>query len=213
MTRRLFAALAVVTAVLPLTAAATPPTNPWDPKHVLIMGSSTTGCAGPDTPAECYVSLLEASRELDTFTVVAKAGSYVAYGTPAQNWTTTVIPTGNDVVIVQLGVNDWYVPVDPTVYGAQVDELLDRVMAANPNALLLWVRTWMPVPTGTVVNRESMWVRHGYTTADQVLAHGGVFLDMQGTPDPYRSTDPADGGWHYNGGGHQAIAARLLTYL
>lgn len=214
MTRRLFAALAVVAAVLPLTAAAQPPTNPWDPKHVLIMGSSTTGCAGPVDSngqpdiSQCYVTLLQNSRPLDTFNVVPKAGSCIAYG--AVNWLNTTIPGGNDIVIVQLGINDWYVPIAPATYSTQVDGLLDRVRAANPDALLLWVRTWRPVPTGNADVRNTMWVDHGYVTADVVEAHDGIFLDMPGSPAPYAADAT---GWHYNGGGHAAIAARLLTYL
>lgn len=214
MMRRILAAVAAVAAVLALTGAAQPPSNfpsnPWEPKNVLILGSSTTACVGPLDPADCYVTLLQGSRENDTFTVIARGGTYVAYGTPAQNWTETPIPAGNDIVVVQLGINDSYVPVDPTLYGAQVDELLARVMAANPAAELLWVRTWMPTPTGNPDVRRSMWVQHGYVTADAVLQHGGVFLDMPGTPGPYAADST---GWHYNGGGHQVIAARLLAYL
>jgi lysophospholipase L1-like esterase len=217
--RRIVAALAVVAAALTLTAAvagAQPPSNPWDPKRVLIMGSSTTGCVGPvdsagqPDPSQCYVNLVKASRQNDTVTVLAKGGSYVAYGPAAQNWTTTTIPGGNDIVIIQLGVNDWYVPVAPATYRTQLDSLLDRVVAANPAAEIHWIRTWMPTPTGNADTRRSMWVQHGYVTADAVEAVGGQFHDMAGTPGPFAADAT---GWHYNGGAHQRMARVVLDFM
>lgn len=183
--------------------------NPYQSgMNVLIMGSSTTGCAGSLTPPDkpdCYVNLVKAERSQHSFQVMANAGSYVAYGTdPAHNWTETEIPTGKDVVIVQLGVNDWYVPVAPATYRAQLDDFLGRIRIANMTARIYWLMTWMPnVRTDS---RMSMWLQHQWVTADALKAVGGEYYPMPGDPAQYASTVPADNGWHYNIAGHRALA-------
>lgn len=187
-------------------------------QRILIMGSSTTGCAGPSTPAKCYVNLVRAARPLDTVTVLAKGGSYIGYGTPAQNWTQTPIPAGNDQVVIQLGINDWYVPVPPATLRQQIDQLVIRVKAANPGARIGWLRTWMPVPAGNADVRQSMWALHGQYTADAMFyaRQGGAdaaFLDMGTSPGPRRSTAAGDNGWHYNDRGHAEIAGVVLNWL
>ena len=209
-------AVVIVTA-LALIAPSTAPSTASSIAHaqptgrdILLMGSSTTGCTGPSTPSACFVNKVKAARAADRFTVLARGGTYVAYGTPSQNWTTTAIPGGHDIVVVQLGINDWYVPVTPLTFGAQVAELLQRVRSANPDAEIHWVRTWMPAPTGNADIRRSMWVRHGFSTADAVETVGGTFHDMSGTPTRF-AVDST--GWHYNNLGHQRLADLLLSFM
>jgi hypothetical protein len=184
-------------------------------EKILVIGSSTTACAGQlSSPARCYVHLVEAAHRRDAFTVLGRGGTYIAYGAdPARNWTTTAIPRGHDRVIIQLGVNDWYVPVAPTRLRHDIDRLVARVKAANPGARIAWVRTWMPVPTGDVGVRARMWTRHGTVTAAAMRAADGTFLDMRTRPGPRRSTVPDDNGWHYNDRGHAEIAATLNAWL
>jgi lysophospholipase L1-like esterase len=222
--RRLLTSIGFATAGGAATAFTSPSDTPEptpEPRRILIMGSSTTAGVGPVTatgapdPARSYVNLTRTARPEDTFTVLGRGGTYVAYGTnPATNWTQTTIPAGHDTVIIQLGINDWYVPVDPTVYRAQLDELLGRVATANPaartNGAIHWIRTWMPTPTGNADIRRSMWVRHGYTTADAIEHIDGHFHDMPGTPTPYAADTT---GWHYNATGHQKLADTVLTLL
>jgi hypothetical protein len=204
--------------VTPPTAPTTVPVNvaPCDGnpapegKNVLFLGSSTTGCTGPSDLDHCYVKLVEKERTADHFTVVGRGGTYVAYGTPSQNWTQTTIPSGMDTVIIQLGINDWYVPVAPSTFRSQLDEFLGRVRTANPDADIHWIRTWMPTPTGDADTRRSMWVQHGYVTADAVEAVHGFFHDMPGTPAP-RDIDST--GWHYNDQAHAELADVVLSFL
>lgn len=223
---RIVRTIAVALAALLATAALTGAANSAPGQavaqvgqRVLIMGSSTTGCAGPSSLANCYVTKVKAAHPLDTFTVLARGGTYIGYGTPAQNWTTTPIPTGHQVVIIQLGINDWYVPVAPATLRQQIDTLIVRVKAANPGASIVWLRTWMPVPTGNVDVRQSMWTQHGWYTADAMFhAHEvdgtpTAFIDMDTSPGPRRSTLPGDNGWHYNDRGHAEIADALLAWL
>lgn len=184
------------------------------PERILVMGSSTTGCAGQITAPQCYVNLLRTHTPVGTeFTVLGRGGTYVGYGTPAQNWTQTPIPSGHDRVVIQLGINDWYVPVGPAIYRTQLNSLLARVKAANPGAEIAWLRAWMPTPTGNVTSRNSMWALHGQTTADAMLFDRGVFLDMGTSAGLRRSTAAGDGGWHYNARGHAELADRVLDWI
>jgi lysophospholipase L1-like esterase len=184
-------------------------------RTVLIIGSSTTACAGQlSSAARCYVRLVEAAHRHGEVTVLGRGGTYIGYGTdPARNWTTTPIPRGYARVIIQLGINDWFVPVQPAELRHDIDRLVGRVEAANPGARIAWVRTWMPLPTGDVGVRQRMWARHGLVTAAAMRAAGGTFLDMGTRPGPRRSTIPGDDGWHYNDRGHAEIAAALNAWL
>lgn len=216
---RIAAAVAVLLAALTVTSAPVAPASAQVGQRILIMGSSTTGCAGPSTPAKCYVNLVKAAHPLDSFTVLARGGTYIGYGTPTQNWTQTPIPPGHDRVIIQLGINDWYVPVAPATLRQQIDRLIIRVKAANPGASIAWLRTWMPVPTGSADVRQSMWAQHGWVTADAMFyAHAvdgtaTAFLDMGTSPGPRRSTAPGDNGWHSNDRGHAEIADVVSDWL
>lgn len=195
------------TSVVPVTVSPCQPGAPAG-RDVLIMGSSTTACTGPSSVDACYVTKVKNARPADRFTVIGRGGTYVGYGTAGQNWTTTPIPTGQEIVVIQLGINDWYVPVDPAQYRAQLDTLIGRIRSANPDADLYWVRAWMPnYPTDT---RLSMWTRHAWVTADALAAVNGTFLDMPGDPAPYRADTT---GWHYNDAGHQALADKVLDLL
>jgi lysophospholipase L1-like esterase len=185
-------------------------------ERILIMGSSTTACSGQLTSAtRCYVHLVEAAQPGARFTVLGRGGTYIAHGTdPARNWTRTRIPAGHDRVIVQLGINDWYVPVPPAQLRRDLDRLITRVRAANPGARIAWVRTWMPVPTGDAAARRRMWALHGRTTATALRhAAGATFIDMRTSPGPRRSTNPGDAGWHYNDRGHAELAAAVNDWL
>lgn len=197
------------------TMYAVTPFPPDGPLRILLLGSSTTGCTGPTNPdTECYVNIVKATRANDVVTSLGRGGTYVGYGTPAQNWTSTEIPAGNDIVFIQLGINDWYVPVDTITYRAQLDASLHRVAVANPVAWsagqIHWIRTWMPVPTGNAANRKAVWYDHGVATAEAVQAVNGQFHDMAGDP-AYRAADAT--GWHYNSGGHQELARLVLDQI
>lgn len=220
--RKLVIAAAALLVVVCTTSATT--AQPL-PEKILIMGSSTTACAGDlTTPAHCYVNLVKAAHPDDTIDVLGRGGTYIGYGTTAQNWTTTTIPPGNQRVIIQLGINDWYVPVPPATLRQQIDKLVIRVKAANPGATIAWVRTWMPTPGDTSDARKAMWALHGQYTADAMLyarsatAVGGAspvadFLDMGTSPGPRRSSNTGDNGWHYNDLGHAEIAAAVNRWI
>lgn len=212
-------ALAAITALAFALAPAAPSISqpaPAPSARLLVMGSSTTACTGPSSTAACYVNLIAAARPGMAMTVLARAGTYVAYGPPATNWTQTVIPGGHAVVVIQLGINDWYVPVQPAEYRAQLDELLGRVKAANPGAKLIWLGAWMPTYAPSVPDpRPKMWQDHGEATAAAMRAAGGVFLDLH--PDgtrrgaaPYQANET---GWHYNDLGHRKLADAVLAVL
>lgn len=194
------------------------------PERVLILGSSTTACAGqlpgPVPSPDCYVSLVRAANPQDEVTAVGRGGTYIAFYDPKdkrpaaqQNWATYPIPTGYDRVIVQLGINDWYVPVAPATLRQHIDKLMARVRAANPNARIAWLRAWMPTPTGDANARQSMWMLHGQYTADAMAFAHADLLDMGTTPYVRRSTVANDGGWHYNVRGHAELAQTVNDWL
>lgn len=207
--RLLFAFVAAVLLLIPGSATAVP--SAFTPR-VLIMGTSTTACVGPTDAASCYVNRVRAARPGWAVTVIGRGGTYTGWGPVAQNWTTQAIPTGHSVVVLQHGTNDWYVPVPPVEQRAHVADLMARTRAANPHALLVWVRTWMPdVSAADRVARTDMWHQHGAVTRSAVERHGGWWLDLDPTGTggtPYRAD-----AFHYDNAGHAVIAQRLLPYL
>jgi hypothetical protein len=193
-------------------------------ENVLIMGSSTTACAGQlSDPAFCFVKIVENAHPLDHVDVLGRGGTYIGYGTAAENWTTTPIPSGHDRVVIQLGINDWYVPVAPATLRQQIDRLIIRVKTANPGAKIAWVRTWMPSAGDTSDARKAMWTLQGQYTADAMnyartacnpnCTPTATFIDMGTSPGPRRSTASGDGGWHYNDLGHKEIGAAVNDWL
>lgn len=183
-------------------------------RKILIMGSSTTGCAGPATPAECYVNLVKAAKPRNTYTVLGRGGTHIGWGDPAGNWTQTPIPGGHQVVVIQLGVNDWYTPVQPADLRVHVAELLGRVRAANPGAVIVWLRTWMPgVSEQDFTVRQAMWRAQGVVTRESVRAVGGKWIEVDPYGDeggPYRADAS---GWHYSGVGHAKLAELVLAAI
>lgn len=208
--RNIFAAL--IALVLLLTTASSAAAAA--PLKILIMGSSTTGCAGVSTPAACYVERVRAARPDITVTSLGRGGTYVGYGTADKNWTGTPIPTGNNIVVIQLGINDWFVPVAPAVMRSDVVTLIDRVRKANPGAAIVWLRTWMPQTAPEDFDeRQEMWARHGVRTRSAVLSFGGRWIDADPFGDaggPYRADST---GWHYNDAGHIVLADLVLGAL
>jgi hypothetical protein len=214
--RRMGTYLRAVIVVLTFLGGLQPGEAAGEPRErILIMGSSTTACSGQLTSAaRCYVRLVEGAHPRTEFTVLGRGGTYIAYGPdPAKNWTRTPIPAGHDRVIIQLGINDWYVPVRPAQLRRDIDRLVIRVKAANPGARIAWVRTWMPGPTGDPAVRRRMWAMHGRTTAAAMRHAGATFIDMRTSPGPRRSTAAGDNGWHYNDRGHAELAAAVNAWL
>jgi lysophospholipase L1-like esterase len=203
------------------------------PQKVLIIGSSTTGCAGPTDAAHCYVNLYKAARPTDTVTVEGRGGTYVSYGTPDQNWTTPAVGSpdytgvdrvfgkpgysGNDRVYIQLGINDWYVPVLGTTYRANVRDLVVRARAANPVAKIYWIRTWMPAVSDADLSVRTGHWNDGATQIKAALTSvSGTFLDLDPTGQGAVTgctnlrADPTSG-WHYNDVGHVLIKDKILS--
>lgn len=183
-------------------------------QRVLILGTSTTACSGPTDPALCYTERLRAARSAVPMTVIGRAGTYTGWGPMEQNWSQQVIPSGFSVVVLQHGTNDWYVPVPTAEEQADVTSLLQRTHAANPYALLVWVRTWMPaVSAANWTARKAVWDAHGAVQRDAVQSFGGVWLDLDPTGTGGVGYRADETGWHYNNAGHGVIAARILPYL
>lgn len=114
-----------------------------------------------------------------------------------------------DIVIVQLGINDWYVPVVDSTYDIQLHSLFRQIRVTNPIAQIFWVRAWMPNSTDAA--RIDQWNSHGLITAEAVADYDGVFIDMT---QPNRAMYWIDDtGFHYNDEAHKLMAYELLQYL
>lgn len=186
-------------------------------RSILMLGSSTTGCSGPSTLANCYVNLVKAARPDDTFTVIARGGTTLALGAPNVNWTQTPIPGGNDIVVIQLGVNDWANGLAYATFRTHVEEFLGRVRTANPTAKIYWLMPWIPQHwPGSPDTWWLLWQNHGVVLVNALRAVDGEMIDMgpSGTrreAAPFASGDGT--GMHYNDAGHRKMADALLAKL
>lgn len=120
--------------------------------------------------------------------------------------------TQQDVGIVQLGVNDWYVPVDTSTFKTQVISLLTNIRAQSPAIQLFWLRTWMPNSVDAA--RIAQWNEYEIALREAVAMPGPnpcIFLDMRETNRSLYWMDPT--GFHYNDFGHRLLAKKVLEYL
>lgn len=120
--------------------------------------------------------------------------------------------TQQDIAIVQLGVNDWYVPVATDTFKTQVQTMLTRLRVQSPNIQLFWLRTWMP--NSDDESRIQTWNDYEVALADVVTQPGPWpcrFLDMRETNRSLYWYDPT--GFHYNDLGHQLLAKKVLENL
>lgn len=117
-----------------------------------------------------------------------------------------------DIAFVQLGINDWYVPVATATFKSQVQTLLSRLRVQSPAIQLFWLRTWMP--NSEDVSRILKWDEYEVALADVVKQPGPwpcKFLDMRETNRSLYWFDPT--GFHYNDFGHSLLAKKVLENL
>src|SRR6188768_2539421 len=72
-------------------------------KKVLFLGTSTTVGIGAWPTTSRYVDLVKAARPTNTYTEISRSGVPLVHSDPTLSWEQVVIPTGNDIVIMQLG--------------------------------------------------------------------------------------------------------------
>lgn len=186
------------------------------PKKILMLGASTTACVGTPSPDKCYTNIMKAARPDDQLTVLARPGNTLASTTPEGNWLNVEIPGGHDVVFMQLGLNDWRHNIDHATFRSHADQFLARVRAANPNAKLYWLSTWIPQywpPTPDTWGK--LWQDYGVqiVTALRVV-NGEELIDMgpSGTRRESVSYINPDG-VHPNVRGHRRMADELLARI
>lgn len=118
------------------------------------------------------------------------------------------LPTGQQLVIVELGTND-VTRTEHQVFRRDYEQLIDRLRAASPDADLLCVGPWRP--------REAA-RRFEVIIKDLCEGRGGVFRsisdlaenpDLKGPEGEMTDFGPSDS-FHPNDLGHRAIADRLL---
>lgn len=118
--------------------------------------------------------------------------------------------TPKDIVVVQLGINDWYVPVSDSTFDTQIHTLFKQIRVTSPMAEIYWLRAWMPNSDDPA--RIAQWQSHGEITEAAVeVDYGGHFIDMT---QPNRALYWIDDtGWHYNDAGHDLMAYELLRWF
>lgn len=120
--------------------------------------------------------------------------------------------TPQNIGIVQLGINDWYVPVVSATFKSQVITMLTELRSQSPNMQIFWLRTWMP--NSESASRIDQWNQYEDVLNEVVQFPGvvpAIFLDMRETNRSLYWLD--DTGFHYNDLGHQLLAKKLLEYL
>ena len=118
------------------------------------------------------------------------------------------VPRNQDLVVVELGTND-VTRVNHQTFRQNYHELLERVRAASPDAVVLCVGPWRPADTGKryeVIIKDLCEAQYGVFRSISDIAENP---DMRGPADvvtPYGVSDD----FHPNDRGHRAIADRLL---
>lgn len=216
--KKIIAALAVLLMIGGSAAAVAQPT----PRKILIMGTSTTEGMGATPASSSYVNQVKAARPADTFTVIARGGTMLEHPDPAKSWIDTVIPAGNDIVIVQFGFNEWNVGVPTATWQQQATDFLARVRAANPAARILWLSTWISQYTASTPDlRAALWQEHGVATEAALRTVNGTHVDLnpsgsrrEAAPYAWKAWGtPGYDGLHIRTSGHTKAAEALLAYL
>ncbi|MGD9988020.1 SGNH/GDSL hydrolase family protein [Pseudonocardia sp.] len=170
-----------------------------------VVGDSLDAGLYATTPQGGFHGLLVA--ELRTLAPVVDRPLSVVGGTSARALGNAQFPAGQDLYIIELGTND-VAEVDAGTFRDNYRRLLDRVLAASPQAHLLCVGVWRP---------EQISKRFDVIIKDTCETRGGVFRQLADLFDDAELRGPAGravfGGksddFHPNDRGHKAIAERL----
>lgn len=157
------------------------------------------------------VRQMRVSGEQVAPTVISRAG---ATTTDAEHWDTGV---GSDIVIVELGTNDWgnAVPVDQ--FTSRYDDLLTRIRVGSPRARLVCLGNWADKAELNGLGLTSQ--RYDLVVAQECASHGGGYVDLVEAYDTGKNHGPAgrpsflgSADWfHPNDAGHAAIAGVVLA--
>lgn len=134
------------------------------PRTLIVFGDSLTAGYGLDDPAsEAYPALLQKKIDRDqlAYRVVnaGLSGETSAGGLRRIDW---ILRQPVDVFILALGANDGLRGIEPAVTRQNLQGILDRVRARNPNAKLVVAGMMMPASMG----------------ADYARAFGEIFRDL-----------------------------------
>lgn len=213
MARKIIAAFALLLLIGGSAAAAQP-----SARNVLIMGTSTTAGAGAVPLTNRYVDLIKAARPDDTYTVIGRGGTTLVNTDPAKSWENTVIPGGNDIVIMQFGINEWDTGVPIATFRDQATAFVARVRTANPDARIFWLSPWIKqyAVTSTFDVRGNRWQEFGMGIETALRTVQGVHIDLDPTGSrrlaaPYSSGEAS--GLHYNNAGHRKLADAVLEHI
>lgn len=227
----LIAGLIVDLAGMSSTASAA--TSTWCAAHnnVAIVGTSaetgygTTGYpSGADTFQRTtygWVTRYSDSLHAQWGTTVhdyAHNGALASDYLPGGRWTSTIGATGDmqtyspDLVIVDLGGNEFWSQVDPSTFAANLGQVIDNIRAARPGVDILMsiyaTLHWAPNPQAST--ETWTWPQYASVIYNTAVAKGTALVDMrQYVADADSTTPPIPSTWdsdliHQNDAGNLA---------
>jgi lysophospholipase L1-like esterase len=199
---RRLALAAIVAAALAGTAAARTVSVKWPahgPLHVLFVGDSiTVGDTAIDPRNQFREQVIDWLETHGRVTAVkdGRGGVRVAY------WAARKLPAGMNLVIIELGTNDFFAERAPTAvdfarFDRQYRWLVSHIRRSSPRAKLVCLSLWHPAVDGGSTMPWNAIIRRD-------CAGGYVNITDLGT-----KAHLAADGFHPNDVAHKLIAARI----
>jgi lysophospholipase L1-like esterase len=184
------------------------------PVRLTVIGDSLAAGYYASTADHAFPQLvareMRHAGEAVTTTVVSRAGATTA---DAQRWKVGIT---SDVVVVELGTNDWGDAVSIDQFTTRYQDVLARVRAASPKARLLCMGEWAGADEQNGIGIAS----RQYDAAVQraCSAARGTYVDIAAAYDDPANHGPAgapsflgSSDWfHPNDAGHRALADDIL---
>lgn len=188
-------ALLFVVAMLPASTATAGPVGTWcgDKSNITVLGSSsstgykTTGYTGGGEyqPTQYgwwrRVSANAAQAWGTTATNRARAGALVADYLPGGRWPVTTGAVAQiavdqpDMVLIQLGTNEYLTDVDPAAFEANLRQLLTDVRTSRPGVDVVLIKGWRVARSAPAYP----WSQYGAVFGRVASSMGTALIDMQ----------------------------------
>jgi acyl-CoA thioesterase I len=188
--------------------------------RALIMGDSLTWGSVASTPNTAFpwliITGLRARGQNEPY-------FYISWGSPGITTSgaigdlqeMTIAPTV-DLIVLQLGTNDWGQNIAPATFQAQYVALLGLLRASSPNALLVGLTCWQDPATlngaGEAVSLYNSIILDALTNHSGVTGgHACVDVASLYLTAAYHNT--SGDLYHPNDAGHAAIANAILAAI
>lgn len=190
--------------------AAAAPEHSGEPPlpRVVIFGDSIAAGFGLD-PEEAFPALIQTKADEAGYAVevvnAGLSGETSAAGLRRIEW---MLRRPIDVFVLELGGNDGLRGIDPEVTKRNLDGILNRVKAANPEARLVLTGMEAPPNLGAAYTDRFRAIFRELADAHELVFMPFILEDVAGIPE----LNLPDG-IHPTAEGHRIIAANLWQYL